>query len=324
MPIENRAMPLEAVTVLPSPMRPLLRALLRYVARPLLGRLSVRGQRLLLNALTLVQRVPRGVTMAPIWMLGVPAERLRDARRRRERAILYVHGGAYCTLGPRSFRAFAARLARGAAADVYVIDYRLAPEHPYPAALDDALDAYRWLLREGYAAENLSIVGDSAGGGLALAALMRLRDTGAALPASATLISPWTDLTLGGASIDGLARRDPLLTRAWLERSARAYAGPSLHDAGLAGLPPMLVIVASDEILLGDAELLVARATRDGTPAFGRRYDGLWHDFPLQAGLLPEAELAIDDIVAFVRRRPEPADYSFEAGSKSSAREFMQ
>jgi acetyl esterase/lipase len=294
-------MPLEAVTVLPSPMRPLIRALLRYVARPLLARLSVRGQRLLLDALTAVQLVPRGVTIARVWMLGVPAERLRDAGPRRERAILYIHGGAFCTLGPRSFRALAARLARGAAADVYVIDYRLAPEHPYPAGLDDALDAYRWLLREGYAAANVAIVSDSAGSGLALAALLRLRVTGAVLPASATFISPWIDLTLGGASVAGLARQDPLITRTWLERSVRDYAGPSLHDTALAGLPPMLVIAASDEILLSDAERLFARAAQDGTPAYGRRYDGLWHDFPVQAGLLPEAELAIDDIVAFVR-----------------------
>lgn len=321
MQIENDAIRLEPVTVLPSPARPLIRALLRYVARPLLERLSVRGQRLLLSALSIVQRVPRGVTIARVWMLGVPAERLRDTRRRRERAILYFHGGAFCTLRPRSFRALGARLARGAAADVYVIDYRLAPEHPYPAGLDDACDAYRWLLREGYAAASVSIVADSAGSGLALAALLRLRDAGEVLPASATFISPWIDLTLSGASIDGLARQDPLVTRAWLERSARAYAGPSLHDAGLSGLPRMLVIVASDEILLSDAERLIARAARDGTPAFGRRYEGLWHDFPLQAGLLPEAELAIDDIAAFVRT---PADQSFEAGSKSRAKEFMQ
>jgi len=278
-----------------------LRAFLRVAVRGFALRLPLRLQRRALAALTLLQPRPRGTTVEPIWLRGVPAERSRDPRRTRRAAILYVHGGGFCTLGPRSYRALAARLARDAAADVYAIDYRLAPEHPYPAALEDTLAAHAWLLREGYGAERIAFVGDSAGGGLVLAALLRLRDRGGRLPAAAALISPRIDLRCANASFDEHARRDPIVVRHRLLGWAQAYGGPSLHDAELAGLPPLLVCAGSDEVLLDDAENFAQRAAAAGCSVAGRRYVGLWHIFPMQAGLLPEAAGALAELSAFVR-----------------------
>jgi acetyl esterase/lipase len=283
-------------------MRPVLRAFLRLAVRDGALRLPLRLQRRALAALTLLQPRPRGTTLEAMWLRGVPAERSRDPRRVRRAAVLYVHGGGFCTLGPRSYRALAARLARDAAADVYAIDYRLAPEHPYPAALEDTLAAHAWLLREGYGAERIAFVGDSAGGGLVLAALLRLRDRGEPLPAAAALISPWIDLRCSNASFGEYARRDPVVVRRRLLGWAQAYGGPSLHAADLSGLPPLLVCAGSDEVLLDDAQNVAERAAAAGCSIAGRRYAGLWHVFPMQAGLLPEASDALAELGAFVRK----------------------
>jgi acetyl esterase/lipase len=283
-------------------MRPVLRAFLRLAVRGFAVRLPLRLQRRAFAALTLLQPRPRGTTREAMWLRGVPAERSRDPRRARGAAILYVHGGGFCTLGPRSYRSLAARLARDAAADVYAIEYRLAPEHPYPAAIEDTLAAYAWLVREGYGAERVAFVGDSAGGGLVLAALLRLRDRGEALPAAAALISPWIDLRCSNASFDENERRDPIVERRGLLAWAQAYGGPSLHAADLAGLPPLLVCAGSDEVLLDDARDFAERATAAGCSVAGRLYAGLWHIFPAQAGLLPEAADALAELGAFVRK----------------------
>jgi len=299
---------LEPVVLPVSPMRPVLRAFLRLAVRGFALRLPLRLQRRALAALTLLQPRPRGTTVEAMWLNGVPAERSRDSRSARRAAILYVHGGGFCTLGPRSYRALAARLARDAAADVYAIDYRLAPEHPYPAALDDTLAAHAWLRREGYGPERIAFVGDSAGGGLVLAALLRLRDRGEPLPAAAALISPWIDLRCSNASFDDYAGRDPIVVRRRLLRWAQAYGGPSLHDTGLAGLPPLLVHAGSDEVLLDDARTFAERAAAAGCSIAGRCYAGLWHIFPAQAGLLPEAGDAIAELGAFVREHTARGD----------------
>jgi acetyl esterase/lipase len=293
---------LEPVVLPASPMRPVLRAFLRIAVRGFALRLPLRLQRRAFAMLTVLQPRPRGTTVEAMWLSGIPAERSREPRRARKAAILYVHGGGFCTLGPRSYRALAARLARDAAADVYAIDYRLAPEHPYPAALDDTLAAFAWLRREGYGAERVAFAGDSAGGGLVLAALLRLRDRGEPLPAAAALISPWIDLRCSNASFDEVARRDPILVRRSILAWAQAYGGPSLHGAELTGLPPLLVYAGSDEVLLDDARNFAERAAAAGCSVAGRCYAGLWHIFPNLAGLLPEAGDAIAELGAFVRK----------------------
>jgi epsilon-lactone hydrolase len=252
-------------------------------------------------------RGPAGVTAATVDLGGVPGRCLTPPAAKPGHALLYLHGGAYVIGGPGSHAKLAAHLARVTRCATYFVDYRLAPEHPFPAALDDALAAYRWLLAQ-QPAPRIALAGDSAGGGLALALAMSVRDAGLPPPVALALLSPWTDLTLSGASHRARAARDPMLRGAWLARSAALYAGcraltdPLLSPAfgNLAGLPPMLIQVGSEEILLSDAEGLAQKAAQDGARATLRRYDGLWHDFQVHAGFLPESDQALVEIGAFV------------------------
>jgi epsilon-lactone hydrolase len=248
-----------------------------------------------------------GVTSRALDMGGVPALRLTPAATASSAALLYLHGGAYVIGGPGSHRKLAGQLAHATRRETFFVDYRLAPEHPFPAALDDAVAAFRWLLTQGYAADRIVIAGDSAGGGLALAAAMALRDRKLPLPASLVLISPWTDLTLSGESHASRADADPMLRASWLADSARRYAnGRPLTDpllsplfGELAGLPAMLIQVGSEEILLSDAERLAERARAGGIAVQFERFDGLWHDFQVHARALPEADRALAGIGAF-------------------------
>lgn len=252
-------------------------------------------------------RAPRGVARAPVLMDGVRGLRLTPAGAKPGHAVLFLHGGAYVIGGTGSHAKLAAHVAHASRSTTYFVDYRLAPEHPYPAALDDALAAYRWLLAQAPAPRRVVLAGDSAGGGLALALAMALRDRQLPAPAALVLISPWTDLTLGGDSHARKAAADPMLRTGWLRAAAAHYAGaralddPLLSPAfgRLAGLPPMLIQVGSEEILLSDAERLAEGVMRAGGRAELRRYDGLWHDFQVHAGMLPESDRALAEIGAF-------------------------
>jgi epsilon-lactone hydrolase len=223
--------------------------------------------------------------------------------------ILYLHGGAYTLGSLGSHRAFAARLAIACAREVVAVDYRLAPEHPYPAGLDDARTVYHHLLDLGTAAEDLVIMGDSAGGGLTAALLINLRDLGEVLPAGAVLFSPWLDLTLISETVRTKADEDPFLTRTSLARSARAYAGEDLRRPGvsplfadLAGLPPMLIFVGTAEILLDDSRIFAQRARTSGVAVDLDVEDGLIHVWPFIDGI-PEAAAALERVVAWVGDR---------------------
>lgn len=256
----------------------------------------------------LTTRGPRGVARERVDMGGVPGLRLAPADARPGDAMLFLHGGAYVIGGPASHAKLAAHLAHASRSATYFVDYRLAPEHPFPAALDDALAAYRWLIGQAPAPRRIVIAGDSAGGGLALAAAMSIRDAQLPAPAALVLISPWADLTLSGASHASKAAADPMLRAAWLKDSAARYAGARPLDdpllspvfGNLAGLPPVLVQVGSEEILLSDAESLCQGIRQAGGRAELRRYDGLWHDFQAHAGLLAESDAALAEIGAFV------------------------
>lgn len=233
--------------------------------------------------------------------------RLTPASTQTGRAILYLHGGAYVLGGPASHAKLAGQIAHAAQATAYFCDYRLAPEHPHPAALDDALTTYRWLLEQGL--KNIALAGDSAGGGLAVATAMAIRDAKLTPPSALALLSPWVDLTLSGESHKTHARRDPMLRSAWLEFGAQGYAyGQPQNDplisplfGNLAGLPPMLIHVGSEEILLSDSERLVERARAVGVSVQLKVYDGLWHDFHAHAGMLPESDQALADIGVFLK-----------------------
>lgn len=214
--------------------------------------------------------------------------------------LLYCHGGGYGAPYHLGYRRALSHFA-ASAARVFALDYRLAPRHPYPAALEDSLAAYRWLLDTGVEPGRLVIGGDSAGGGLAVATLLRARAAGDPLPAAQVLISPWVDLEGTGESMTSLRELDPYMTAENNRAFALAYVGngQSMRDplvspvhADLTGLPPTAILVGGHEILLDDARRLHSAARRDGVPAWLRVWDGMWHVFPVQAGKLESPEVA--------------------------------
>lgn len=286
---------------------PVARTMVRLALRPALGpTVKVTRQRRLLELVAKVIPTPSPVRVEASTLGGRPADVVSGPVSDPDRAILYLHGGGYTLGSPRTHRALAAHLAATAGAAVHVLDYRMAPEDPYPAALDDAVAAFAALVARGL---RVAVAGDSAGGGLALALAARLRDAGGPVPTALALVSPWADLTLEGVGEDP---RDPLLTRAWLLACASRYAGPdgpSPEDPGLSplhgdlgGLPPTIVHGAEQEILLADVERLARALERAGTPVTYRRLDGVWHVVHLQAGSLAPATEAVADLGRFLRR----------------------
>jgi len=236
-------------------------------------------------------------------------------------AIIHLHGGAFVMGSPASYRNRAMRLAHRCDAEVFVPDYRLAPEHPYPAALDDALVAFQYVraLRR-----NLPILvtGDSAGGGLGLALLVRLRDLSTAMPSGAILLSPWTDMTVSGASVDANARRDLWLSRRHLETWAHYYTAgtdprsPDLSPvfADLSALPSLLLLAGENEVLLDDAVRVGQAAARCGTRARVLVGKGMQHDWPLTLPWLEESRYAWSEMAAFVERHCAPRETRVEHG----------
>jgi acetyl esterase/lipase len=226
-------------------------------------------------------------------------------------ALLYLHGGGYVLGTPTTGAALTVSIAHQSGMKVFSPDYRLAPEHPFPAALDDAVAAYRGLLDAGHAPDRIGVTGDSAGGGLALALVVTLRDADMPMPGALGLISPWTDLTGRGDSVVTLAGCDPVFAEPEpLFTFADAYAGDTPLDdprisplnANLTGLPPMLIQAGSREILLSDSTRLAHQAQRAGVDVTLEVWDGMWHVFHMFANV-PEAQRANAALGAFFRRR---------------------
>ncbi|MBT2757264.1 alpha/beta hydrolase [Mesobacillus foraminis] len=240
---------------------------------------------------------------------GIPAEWVSAPNADSDMVLLYLHGGAYIMGSCSTHRDLAAKLSRASAAKVLVIDYRLAPEHPYPAALEDAVTAYRWLISSGHSPEQIAVGGDSAGGGLTLSLLLSLREAGDALPSAAVLLSPWTDLEGTGDSMETRADADPRIRPMEARNTPALYLGDldrrdpfvSPIYADLTGLPPMLVHVGDDEILLDDSVRLVERAREAGVDVSFMIYDEMWHVF--HQFDMPEAAEAIAEIGGFVQKR---------------------
>jgi len=273
--------------------------------------MSFQESRARLDAMAEGAPLPDGARLEPIVAGGVPAAWIAGAEVSGPGAILYLHGGGYVIGSITTHRAFVARVTAAAGVRALAIDYRLAPEHPFPAALDDAVAAYRWLVAGGVPPERIVVAGDSAGGGLTVATLVALRDAGVPLPAAGVCLSPWVDLEGTGASMDTRAAVDPMVQRADVHRMAAAYlagAAPRtplaspLH-ADLRGLPPLLVQVGTNETLLDDATRLAARARAVGVDVTLEPWEDMIHVWQLFVPLLPEAEEAIARIGAWVRGR---------------------
>lgn len=252
---------------------------------------------------------PKDVVITPVNAAGVPAEWLDPPNPISSKAMIYLHGGGYVMGSPATHRSLVARLAKACGIRTLSVDYRLAPEHPFPAALEDALAVYQWMLNQGVLPKNIIIAGDSAGGGLTLATLISLRDNHLPLPAMALCISPWTDLTLTGESITNCAKIDPYISQDLLKLGAH-YVGDndprhphiSPFYADLKGLPPLLIHVGTDEVLLSDSTRLAKAAEDAGVEVNLKVWDRMWHDFHLWAPYLPEADQAIEEISEFVER----------------------
>ena len=292
--------------------RPTLRvppAVMRAGARQLGRRcldpaLPWRVQRTRLDQLTRPFLLPRGTTVTGQHLGGVPVEVVSAGAPGPQPTVVHFHGGGYCIGSARTIRGWAAHLSAQAGCRVVLPEYRLAPEHPYPAGLQDARAVVAAL--EG----PVVLSGDSAGGGLALALALSMRDEGTALPAGCILLSPWLDLGRDRRADPGLARRDVLLTPDWLDACAHAYAAPEAWAdpsvspllAEHSGLPPLLVQAGTSELLAPDAERLAASASAAGTDVTYTRWPRMWHDFVLQPGLLSAADSALAQAAWFVGR----------------------
>jgi acetyl esterase/lipase len=280
------------------------------VKRSLRADASVEGARRRLKLLgRLVPGPPRGTATTVIDAGGVKAERISTPASRHDRHVLYLHGGSYVAGWPGLYRDLTWRLASLCRARVLCIDYRLAPEHPFPAALDDAVAAYRWLLSHGADPQRIALMGDSAGGGLVLATMLRLRDEGVALPATAVVVSPWTDLALTGESLHLNAAIDPLIP---VELASRVvdlclagadprdpYASPLYGDP--TGLPPTLILVGGDDVLRDDAVRMADRMRTAGCCVEIEVWPRMWHVWHMLMRVMPEAKAAMAHIAKFMQ-----------------------
>jgi epsilon-lactone hydrolase len=241
-------------------------------------------------------------------MNGIKTEVVTAGGARQKRTVVHFHGGGYCLGSPRVARTWAAHLSAQAACRVVLPEYRLAPGHPHPAALDDARDVTNALLSD-VSPASVVVSGDSAGAGLALSAVLALRDAGGPLPAGCVLLSPWLDLGADRWAVPGLVRRDVVLSPRWLQACALAYAGrpnwtdPSVSPlhAAHAGLPPLLIQAASDDLLAPDAGPLAASASAAGVDVTYTKWPRMWHDFALHPGLSAAADSALSQAAWFVR-----------------------
>ncbi len=254
-------------------------------------------------------KFPEGVVGTPVTAAGIPAEWIDAPGAAQDRAVLYLHGGGYVAGSIDSHRNLTGNLARAMGVRVLALDYRLAPEHPHPAPVRDAVAAYRWLLDEGFEASRLMVAGDSAGGGLTLATLLSLKDQGVALPATAVGISAWVDAEGTGESMKTRAEADPMISPDGLAEIAAAFLGDAdprdplaspLHG-DLAGLPPLLLQVGDAEVLLDDSVRFAAKAEAAGVDVTLEVWPEMVHVWHASAGYVPESDQAIARIAEFAR-----------------------
>jgi monoterpene epsilon-lactone hydrolase len=280
-------------------------------SRPAQEGLTFEEMRADFEQITSFFQVPADVRCEPVDAGGVPAEWIMTPQATAERVVFYLHGGGYTIGSIKTHRELISRLSRAAGARALAIDYRLAPEHPFPAAVEDATAAYRWLLQSGVDPTRVVIAGDSAGGGLTVAALVALRDAGAPLPPAGVCLSPWVDLEGIGESMTTKAEVDPIVQREAMLADAKAYLGGANPRtplaaplyADLAGLPPLLIHVGTAETLLDDSIRLAERAKSAGVDVVLEPWEDMIHVWHFFASMLPEGQQALDRIGGFIRER---------------------
>ncbi|WML39417.1 alpha/beta hydrolase [Neobacillus sp. OS1-2] len=266
-------------------------------------------------------KLPKNCQVTPLEIEGLYAEWITSGLNSQlaDKVILYLHGGGYALCSANTHRPLAARIGKAAGVKVLFPEYRLAPEHPFPAAIEDAVTVYRWLLHQGYDPANIIFAGDSAGGGLSIATALVLRDQNEPLPAAIVLLSPWVDLTSSGESYRKNEGLDPYLSLKAVREAVHMYAGKEAPDhplispvyADLSGLPPLFIQAGNHEILQSDAETLAAQARKAGVPVRMKIWQGMWHVWQIGGDALPEAKKAIWEIGNFVRN-------TFEKGRSGS------
>ncbi|MFZ5879322.1 MAG: alpha/beta hydrolase [Chloroflexota bacterium] len=260
------------------------------------------------NAAGMHWMVDKRIPVERIDIDGLPAAWIRPVDAEDEKVIIHLHGGGYVTGFIDSHLMMCVPMAKALKRKMLLPEYRLAPANPFPAALEDALKTYRWLLAQGTDACDIVLSGDSAGGGLALATALALRDAGDPLPAALICISPWADLTNRGASHAANAQVESVLRTDVLNKWASFYTDTSNLTnpfvspvyADFHGLPPLLIQVGSDEILLDDSLTLAQRAQADGVDVSLRVWDELWHAWPVLGDLIPESGMAFEEMREFV------------------------
>ncbi|MDO7853889.1 alpha/beta hydrolase [Hymenobacter convexus] len=299
---------------MPSFQHLLLKQLLTAAAAPLARRKpSVGAMRLAMEAGSLFNFMPWKVNLESLKLDNrLEAEWLRPRAAHPTRVMLYLHGGGYVLGSLNTHRSLVGSLAQRCGLNVLTINYRKAPDHPFPAALDDAQLAYRWLLRHGHQPHDIVVAGDSAGGGLALALLLALRDAGEPLPAAGIGLSPWTDLNLPITALRRVAREEGFLLEAlqmrtwgplYAHKTALSHPLLSPLQADLHGLPPLLIQVSSAEVLYDDALRFVDKARAAGVTVTLQSFEGLVHWWHLFWRIVPEARQALDQVAAFLEKR---------------------
>lgn len=268
---------------------------------------TLEEQRATYEALLGAVPIPDDVTVEPIKIEHLDADWVSVPSSRQDIAILYLHGGGYLVGSNVGYREFGGRLARATRSRVCLLNYRLAPEHPFPGAVEDAVMAFQWLLSEGHDPARVVIAGDSAGGGLTFAAMLALRDADRRLPACAVTFSPWVDLEGTGASMQPGAVDDPLVAGDTIGPMASAYAGDDLTNplasplhGDLAGLPPVQVHVGSREVLLDDSRRISAKARDAGVTVELHEEDGLIHVWPVLIPAAPESAATLEAAARFI------------------------
>lgn len=252
-----------------------------------------------------------GTYIEPETTVGVPCEWVLFSNAQKEKVVLFLHGGGYTIGSSKASRGLLSNLSSAFGVRILSVDFRQAPEHPFPAAVEDTTAVYCWMLDQGIEAKNIVLMGESSGGGLALATLLSLRDSDVKLPACSVLLSPWTDLACSGHSMISNVDSDPMNDPTTAKRFAMLYAGTtdvrhaliSPLYADLKGLPPLLIQVGSCEVFLDDSLGVAEKAKREGCEVTLDIWEGMWHAWHNFAPQLPEGRRAIEKIAKFIHEK---------------------